>query len=182
MKLVATASQTVGPFFGIGLGHLSSAQPSIKTTPVTVHGRVIDGNGDSVPDAVLEFWQADPFGHYASSPPDASGLASGFVRIVPDVRGCFTFTTCCSGPVPFDDARPQAPHLVVLVFARGLLRQLITRMYFPDEPGNATDPVLQSLSEERRKTLIAQCGPKNTDTLVWNIVLQGEDETVFFVW
>jgi protocatechuate 3,4-dioxygenase alpha subunit len=84
--------------------------------------------------------------------------------------------------VAFDGIRKQAPHLVVLVFARGLLRHLITRMYFADEPGNATDPLLQSLPDDRRSTLIAQGTSDSADTLHWDVVLQGENETVFFAW
>lgn len=181
MKLVPSGSQTVGPFFTIGLGHRCASQP-VATTPITVCGKVVDGNGNGVGDATLEIWQADPQGHYASDPANASGIATGFARIAPDELGQFTFTTCRPGPVPFDENTQQAPHLVVLVFARGLLRHLITRMYFPGEPGNPTDPVLQSLHFERRDTLIAQSTAASADTLEWNIVLQGENETVFFAW
>lgn len=182
MTLVPTGSQTVGPFFTIGLGHLCAAGPALAATPITIRGRIVDGSGNGVPDAALEIWQADPLGHYASEPDDASGLATGFARIAPDEFGQFDFTTCRPGPVPFDETTQQAPHLVVLVFARGLLRHLITRMYFPGEPGNATDPVLQSLPSDRRPTLIAQGSAASAHTLEWNIVLQGENETVFFAW
>jgi protocatechuate 3,4-dioxygenase alpha subunit len=182
MKLIASGSQTVGPFFTIGLSHLCSAQPFRETPSVTVRGRVLDGNGDGVPDAVLEIWQADPLGQYPTGPPDASGLPSGFARIATDESGAFCFTTCRPGAVAFDDAQKQAPHLVVLVFARGLLRQLITRMYFPEIPGNESDRVLQSLPEVRRKTLVARCPSANPENLEWNVVLQGDEETVFFAW
>jgi protocatechuate 3,4-dioxygenase alpha subunit len=135
-----------------------------------------------VPDAVLELWQSDPLGNYPTGSADASGLAAGFARIATDDKGSFSFTTCRPGAVAFDGIQKQAPHLVVLVFARGLLRHLITRMYFPDEPGNATDPLLQSLPDDRRPTLIARGTSGAADTLYWNVVLQGENETVFFAW
>lgn len=182
MKLVATGSQTVGPFFSIGLGYLCAAPSSIETKQVKIHGRVIDGNGQPVPDAVLERWQADQLGNYSPKSTDASGLVAGFARIVTENEGCFSFSTCRPGMVAFDSIRKQAPHLVVLVFARGLLRHLITRMYFPDEPGNAADPLLQSLPDDRRRTLIARHSSRSEDALEWDVVLQGEDETVFFEW
>ncbi|HUB30397.1 MAG TPA: protocatechuate 3,4-dioxygenase subunit alpha [Terracidiphilus sp.] len=181
MKLVPSGSQTVGPFFSIGLTHLCTAQPSRETPPVTVRGRVLDGNGDGVPDAVLEIWQADSCGLYSSGPADASGMPSGFARITSGEDGCFSFATCLPGRIAFDDKRSQAPHLVVLVFARGLLRQLITRMYFSGEALN-DDPVLASIPEDRRRTLVARPGTDSTGHLEWNVVLQGEEETVFFMW
>lgn len=180
MRLVATASQTVGPFFYIGLGHLCNAQRSLETIPAAVHGKVLDALGVPVPDAVLELWQANTRGHYVAEPESNSGAASGFARIATDDQGCFSFNTCRPGAVPFDSEQMQAPHIVVLVFCRGLLRHLMTRMYFPDEPANDADPVLQSLPADRRRTLIAS--KASPDTLEWNIVLQGEDETVFFAW
>jgi protocatechuate 3,4-dioxygenase, alpha subunit len=182
MKLVSTGSQTVGPFFTIGLSHLSSPQTPVEPGQLTIHGRIVDGNGDPVSDAMLEVWRADPLGRYASTPTDVSGLASGFTRVASDDRGCFSFTTSRPGLVDFNDKQRQAPHLVVLVFARGLLRQLITRMYFPDEPGNGADPVLHSVPADRRKTMIAKRSLVHRDVLKWDIVLQGEDETVFFAW
>jgi protocatechuate 3,4-dioxygenase, alpha subunit len=182
MKLVATGSQTVGPFFSIGLGYLCATPTSTEIKPVKIHGRVIDGNGQPVPDAVLELWQADLLGNYATKSTDASRLVTGFARIATDNEGCFSFSTCRPGAVAFDSIRKQAPHLVVLVFARGLLRHLITRMYFPDGPGNAADPLLQSLPDDRRPTLIARRSLDSADGLEWDVVLQGEDETVFFEW
>jgi protocatechuate 3,4-dioxygenase alpha subunit len=146
-----------------------------------VCGQVLDANRSPVPDAVLELWEADPAGHY-SREPDASGRAAGFARIATDEEGRFSFTTCRPGAVPFDNTQMQAPHIVVLVFARGLLRHLMTRMYFPGQVANAADPLLQSLPENRRSTLAAHSQPESGENLEWNIVLQGEDETVFFAW
>jgi protocatechuate 3,4-dioxygenase, alpha subunit len=182
MKLVASGSQTVGPFFSIGLTHLCSAELSHGAPALAVRGRVLDGNGDGVPDAMLEIWQADSHGEYSTASDRAHGLPSGFGRVATDEHGCFHFTTCRPGEVPFDDKTKQAPHLVVLVFCRGLLRQLITRMYFAAEPENEHDPVLKSIPEYRRRTLIAQPGSSGAHSLEWNIVLQGEGETVFFAW
>jgi protocatechuate 3,4-dioxygenase, alpha subunit len=182
MKSVPTSSQTVGPFFAIGLDHLYALPTSVESGMAIVRGRVVDGNGETVPDAMLEIWQADPGGHYAPDRISASGRAIGFRRIASDDRGRFSFTTYRPGPVPFDNTHEQAPHLVVLVFARGLLRQLITRMYFPHEPLNATDPILQSLPLDRRETLVARVTDQDAGSLEWDIVLQGEAETVFFAW
>jgi protocatechuate 3,4-dioxygenase, alpha subunit len=182
MKLVATGSQTVGPFFSIGFAHLCSLPALVEAKPVTVYGKVVDGEGEGVPDAVLELWQADPLGNYATGSADPLGVPGGFARIATDDKGDFSFSTCRPGAVDFDGIQKQAPHLVVLVFARGLLRHLITRMYFPDEPGNATDPLLQSLPDDRRPSLIARTALGSADTLQWDVVLQGENETVFFAW
>jgi len=181
MRLVPTASQTVGPYFFIGMGHLCTRSAPAPAKEVTVHGQVLDANRAPVPDAVLELWFADPSGQYASRA-DASGRPCGFARIATDAEGRFSFTTCMPGPVPFDCECMQAPHIGVLFFARGLLRHLLTRMYFPGERTNAADPLLQSLSEDRRATLVARNTSASGKDLEWNIVLQGENETVFFAW
>jgi protocatechuate 3,4-dioxygenase alpha subunit len=184
MKLVPTASQTVGPYFRIGLEHLCANPAAKGAKTVTVRGRVLDANREPVPDAMLELWQADLRGQYDSQPESANsrGRAAGFARIATADDGSFAFTAGRPGAVPFDGTRIQAPHIEVLVFARGLLRQLITRMYFPGEEANAADPVLQSLPDDRRATLIARGPSSAAEILEWNIVLQGEDETVFFAW
>lgn len=183
MKLIPTASQTVGPFFRIGLGYLCEGSTPADSQIVSVRGRVLDGERNPVPDAVLELWQADPQGHYTGhAPADGSGRAGGFARIATDESGSFHFCTCLPGAVPFDDISMQAPHIVVLVFARGLMRHLITRMYFPGQPANSSDPVLQSIPEERRYTLIAQSQSSSSDELEWDVVLHGAGETVFFAW
>lgn len=179
MKLVPTASQTVGPYFSIGMEYLCATSAPAET--VTVHGQVFDANRLPVPDAVLELWHADPSGLY-SSQRERSGRPAGFARIATDAEGRFSFTTCKPGAVPSGLNHMQAPHIEVLFFARGLLRHLITRMYFPDEASNATDPLLQSLPDDRRATLVASDKSASGDDLEWNIVLQGEDETVFFAW
>jgi protocatechuate 3,4-dioxygenase alpha subunit len=181
----STPSQTVGPFFRIGLEHLNRANLSEGSAGerVAIHGRVLDGDGQPVPDAILEIWQADADGLYHhpenAGDPDATTFF-GFGRIPTDEHGTFSFTTTKPGPVHGSDGKPQAPHLQISVFMRGLLKQLVTRLYFPDEPLNGSDPVLQVVPESRRVTLTARkAGPKE-NTLEWNVHLQGADETVFF--
>ena len=159
-----TPSQTVGPFFGVGLPFDKGEQiaPPGSAGVIRIEGQVIDGKGDPVPDALLEIWQ----------------LGTGFGRARTDSEGAFSFMTVKPGATPAPDGRLQAPHLNVTVFARGLLRHLVTRMYFPDEAeANATDPTLNLVEPARRETLIAKnCG----GVLHFDIRLQGERETVFF--
>ena len=186
MRSTCAGSQTVGPFFRIGLEWLCAQPEPPAPDQVTVSGRVLDGAGDPVPDAMLELWYADPRGVYSAAPPTANSSSSacpaGFARIATDDRGCYTFSLPKPGAVEFGDGRMQAPHVVILVFARGLLRHLITRMYFPDEPANETDPLLQTVPEDRRSSLVARARAANRNRLEWNVVLQGDGETVFFAW
>jgi protocatechuate 3,4-dioxygenase, alpha subunit len=175
-----TASQTVGPFFHLGMNYLTrdNLVPQARTgEKVTLRGRVLDGDGIGVPDAVVEIWQADPAGEYHSAT-----RFQGFGRVETGANGEFSFTTIKPGPVPAPDGSLQAPHIVVTLFARGLLKQLLTRVYFPDEPGNAGDAILKLVPPGRRATLIAtrssESGGENL--LEWNIVMQGPGETVFF--
>jgi len=182
----STPSQTVGPFFSIGLDRLNRADLA-EGNPgehVVVQGRVLDGDGQGVPDAVLEIWQADADGRYHHpqhmDPPNNAKTFFGFGRIPTDAQGRFSFTTIKPGPVHGQDGKPQAPHLQISVFMRGLLRQLVTRLYFPEDPLNASDPVLQVVPVSRRETLIARQTDSKEDTLEWNVFLQGGNETVFF--
>jgi protocatechuate 3,4-dioxygenase alpha subunit len=175
MTLVPTPSQTAGPFVHIGLTWLCRdclAPPDADGECVTVEGRVLDGDGQPVTDAFIEIWQADPHGRYTDA-----GF-HGFGRVPTDGQGVFRFTTVKPGHVPGPGGSRQAPHLLVAVFARGLLKHVVTRMYFPDEPGNAADPVLALVPADRRSTLVARA--RGAGVLAWDIVLQGEDETVFF--
>jgi protocatechuate 3,4-dioxygenase alpha subunit len=175
MTLVPTASQTVGPFVHIGMAKLYRdclAPPGTEGERVTIEGRVLDGDGRPVTDAVIEIWQADPHGRYAGTEFHGSG------RVATDGKGVFRFTTVKPGRVPGPDGSLQAPHLLVAVFARGLLKHVLTRMYFPDEPGNAADPVLAIVPADRRPTLVART--RGAGVLAWDIVLQGRDETIFF--
>ena len=185
-----TASQTVGPFFHLGISFLTREHleaQGIGGELVTIRGKVLDGDGNAVPDALLELWQADAAGQYAEDRPDrdSSPRFRGFGRAETDEDGAFRFTTIKPGPVPYLDGGMQAPHIVVTVFSRGLLKPLWTRLYFPDEPGNAGDPVLKLVPPDRRATLIARrsgesAGNSRENILEWNVVMQGDGETVFF--
>ncbi len=185
MGLHPTASQTIGPYLRIGLTPMfvtEIAGPDVPGERITLRGRVLDGDGRPVNDALIEVWQANAAGRYAhpddrQEKPLTPGF-QGFGRSPTDDDGAFRFTTIKPGSAPGSDGQTQAPHLAVVFFMRGLLRQLVTRVYFPGDPANATDPVLQLVPVERRATLIAR--PAADGTLEWDIHLQGADETVFF--
>jgi protocatechuate 3,4-dioxygenase alpha subunit len=180
VSLRPTPSQTVGPFFAVGTRWLTRndiAPPGVLGERVTIEGRVLDGDGNAVPDAVLEVWQADAHGRYADRG-DSRAAFTGFGRIATDGDGRFRLATIKPGPVPGPRGSRQAPHILVSVFSRGLMRRLVTRLYFPDEPANADDPVLGQVAPPRRSTLIAR--RRSADGLEWDIVLQGAAETVFF--
>ena len=186
MKLQATTSQTVGPFFTIGLTRLKKndlAGAEISGERITIAGRVVDGDGKSVPDAMLEIWQANGHGKYAH-PEDTQNKPlepgfQGFGRVGVDENGRFQFTTIKPGTVPGPDGKMQAPHIAVCVFARGLLLQLVTRIYFPEEVANADDYVLNLVEPARRGSLVAR-KTAVAGAFEWNVILQGDDETVFF--
>jgi protocatechuate 3,4-dioxygenase alpha subunit len=187
MSLQATTSQTVGPFFAIGLTWLNQdnlAGPGVSGERVTIAGRVFDGDGKPVPDAIIEVWQANAHGKYAhpedtQEKPLEPGF-KGYGRIPTDDNGKFRFATIKPGSVPGPDGKPQAPHIAVSFFARGLLRRLVTRIYFPEEPANASDFVLNLVDPARRRTLIAKKVTGQDGALEWNVILQGREETVFF--
>jgi protocatechuate 3,4-dioxygenase, alpha subunit len=187
MARQATTWQTVGPFFRIGLEWLykdNIAGPGVKGEHVEIQGRVLDAEGQGVPDAMLEFWQANSEGKYAH-PDDQQQKTieksfQGFARVPTREDGGFRFTTVKPGRVPGPDDKLQAPHIVVSVFMRGLLSRLVTRIYFPDEPSNSEDYALSLVEPSRRATLIARKSPQNAGVLEWNVVLQGPEETVFF--
>ncbi len=170
-----TPSQTVGPFFGFALPYADGpyVAPEWHSDAIRIRGRVLDGAGDPVPDALVEIWQAGPDGKVP-----AGGGAwrragtdfSGFGRCATDPAGNYWFSTVKPGG--------PAPHIAVLVFARGLLKPVRTRMYFPDEPGNGTDPVLSAVPEERRDTLVAV--RESDRSYRFDVHLQGDKETVFF--
>ena len=186
-----TPSQTVGPFFAICLPWPDGPEVVPESAPgaIVIAGRVTDGAGDPVPDAVVETWQAAPdgsFGHPDDPRPAAAGEAGpaprfrGFGRSPTGPDGEFRIVTLRPAALPCGDGRTEAPHLDVSVFARGLLDRLVTRIYFPDEEeANAADPVLSAVGAPRRDTLIAvpDGGPAR---LRFDIRLQGEGETVFF--
>jgi protocatechuate 3,4-dioxygenase alpha subunit len=187
MSLQATTSQTIGPFFKIGLHWLvrdNLAEAGVSGERVRIEGRVVDGDGIPVPDAFLEIWQANAQGKYAhpedSQPKPVDPKFTGYGRIPTNGEGTFRFTTIKPGPVPGPDGNEQAPHLLVSVFMRGLLRRLVTRVYFPDEPLNAADYILNLVEPARRSTLIATRISGHPGALEWNVILQGSNETVFF--
>jgi protocatechuate 3,4-dioxygenase, alpha subunit len=179
-------SQTSGPFLSIGLldGYLgASLVPEDDPRAIRIRGRLLDGNGDPVPDGLVEIWQANAAGRYAH-PEDARDdipLEEGFLgfgRSGTVEDGWFEFVTVKPGRVPAPGGGLQAPHLVVTVFARGLLKHLVTRLYFPDEvDANAEDPVLLGLAPDERETLVARVADGN---LRFDVVLQGDHQTTFF--
>ena len=187
MSLHATTSQTVGPFFSIGFSWLyreNLAGANVSGERVEIAGCILDGDGNPVPDGIVEIWQANSNGKYAhpddpQEKPIDKGF-SGYGRVPTDDEGRFRFSTIKPGRVPGPDGRLQAPHLAVSVFTRGLLQRLITRLYFSDEPSNADDFVLNLVEAGRRGTLIARKLGDRPGTLEWNVVLQGPGETVFF--
>lgn len=205
-----TPSQTVGPFFHYSLpwkggadlvgaselgaradlfpaDHYVLAEPAARIAPkgqlIEIAGRVFDAKDDPVPDAMIEIWQANAAGRYASPddwrdevPIDPAFI--GFGRSSTEVDGSWRFRTIRPGSVPGPGNALQAPHIALSIFGRGLLKRLPTRLYFDGDPANATDPVLDRVPRERRATLIA----KQTDDGTWwlDIHLAGADETVFF--
>jgi protocatechuate 3,4-dioxygenase alpha subunit len=186
MRVPATTSQTVGPFFTIGLDWLNKvdlAENGVAGERVAIAGRVMDGDGNAVPDALIEIWQANSHGKYAHPEDTQSKVLEpefqGYGRIGVDESGRFKFTTVKPGAVPGLNGKMQAPHIAVSVFARGLMRRLVTRIYFPEEAANAEDYVLNLVDPARRETLITR---KTTvpGALEWNVILQGAEETVFF--
>jgi protocatechuate 3,4-dioxygenase alpha subunit len=187
MSNVPTASQTVGPFFSIGMSGMCSAETTTHATggtSVTVRGRVLDGDERPVPDAVLEIWHADGDGKYDSQggvdQVEAAGVPAGFGRIATNDEGEFRFTTRMPGAVTEPDGKVQAPHLAVVLFMRGLLRHLVTRIYFSGESENSADPVFNLVPDERRATLLASRSDGVGGEYLWDVRLQGERETVFF--
>ncbi|MET0879329.1 MAG: protocatechuate 3,4-dioxygenase subunit alpha [Tardiphaga sp.] len=186
-----TPSQTVGPFFAYGLTPNGNyawndaftnnlLTPDVSGDRIRIEGFVYDGDGANVPDAMLEIWQADAQGRF-SDPQDSRALPNssfkGFGRCGTGAEG-YSFETIKPGAVPGLDGKPQAPHIVLAVFGRGMTMQSMTRIYFDDEPANAGDEVMALVPEDRRGTLIA----KKTAPGVYrfDIYLQGDNETVFF--
>jgi protocatechuate 3,4-dioxygenase alpha subunit len=178
-----TPSQTVGPFFHVGMPWEDGPYAVPPGTPGAfwIRGRVTDGAGEPVPDAIVETWQADPEGRF-DHPDDPRGSAPrdgfrGFTRCPTDADGRYAILTVKPGAVRGPAGTDQAPHIDVSVFARGLLDRVVTRIYFPDEPATETDPILGAVDPARRATLVAGTGE---DGYVFDILLQGEHETVFF--
>jgi len=197
-----TPWQTVGPFFHYGLPwkggadltgtsdlgarpdlfapeHYLLRSPAshgpVEGVSIEIFGRVLDGDGKPVPDALVEIWQADAAGHYYT--PGAAQSFIGFGRSATSNEGDYRFRTILPGRVPGPGNSLQAPHIAVGVLARGLLKRLVTRIYFADSEGLDADPVLELVPPDRRDTLIAR---KQAGGYRFDIILQGAGETVFF--
>jgi protocatechuate 3,4-dioxygenase, alpha subunit len=166
-----TPSQTVGPFFSFGLcaDEKAALVPADAPEAIRITGRVLDGEGEPVPDAMVEIWQSDPDGRYR---PDFGWGRSGC-----DEEGRYSLVTCKPGRVPDGNGGLQAPHLSLLVFARGLLKPVRTRLYFPGEEANADDRVLAAVPDGDRPTLIARAVEGG---LEFDVRLRGEEQTTFF--
>lgn len=182
MKRGVTPSQTVGPFFSIGLEWLNRTDLTggAAGERVTVRGRLLDADGNGVPDGVLEIWQANQNGEYPGTLVNATAGFCGFGRVPTNDEGRFEFTTLKPGATRLADGSVEAPHLKISIFLRGVLQRLVTRMYFPGEAPNENDPALLRVPEQRRQTLIAQPTSDGSGKLMWDIRLQGNNETVFF--
>ena len=185
-KYISTPSQTVGPYLHIGLDWLNTSnlvQADTEGQHLVLQGRLIDADGQPIPDGMIEIWQANTHGKYAHPDDHASQPLTknfmGFGRMPTDEQGGFRFSTIKPGRVLHRDGSLQAPHIMVHIFARGLVKQLVTRVYFPDDD-HADDLVMNLEPVDRRHTLVASAHADQSNVLDWNIVLGGENETVFF--
>lgn len=189
MSFIPSGSQTVGPFFNFGLTINAAlgvlAREGAHGERIQVQFRVTDGDGEPTPgDSMIELWQADSNGCYRHPDDDRASEAdpnfTGFGRLETSPLGVCVFETVKPGRAAGPDGKLQAPHINVIVFARGLLKHLYTRLYFAGDPANAEDPILALVPESRRSTILAQ--PVEGRPGVWHmdIRLQGDNETVFF--
>ncbi len=188
-----TPSQTVGPYLHLGLTQGRFGAPEIFDPAVTdagapgafirIEGRVLDGEGNVLPDALIETWQADGEGRYphpADGRPPASNSFRGFGRCPTAKDGTFHIATIKPGRVPGPNGTTQAPHINVSVLARGVVKRLFTRIYFAGDAANASDPILALVPADRRDTLLAKPDAKTPNVFRFDIRLQGAGETVFF--
>lgn len=178
-----TPWQTVGPYFHYALPYDNGSQVVGSSRPdaFTLHGHVYDAAGDPIPDSLVEIWQADESGRFADEPgifeAPAAEAFRGFGRSDTDADGHYAFTTVKPAGVPTEDGAEQAPHIAMSVFARGMLRRVVTRVYFDDEASaNASDPLLTSVEPSRAATLVAV---SEDGGYRFDVRLQGADETVF---
>ena len=181
----ATPSQTVGPFFRLGLDRpewSDLTRDGPRGDKIAIEGRVLDGDGAPVDDAVLEIWQADADGRY-DHPEDgrpADPGFHGFGRAMSDEGGRYRFVTVRPGRVPGQGGALQAPHVNLTVFARGLLKQLVTRIYFADDPSNDRDPVLSGIADPAARQTLLAVRQDAAAAYRFDVVLQGKGETAFF--
>jgi protocatechuate 3,4-dioxygenase alpha subunit len=178
---------TVGPFFHAVLpwkGGGELAKPETKGERITILGRVLDAEGKPINDAMIELWQANAAGRYNHSedkgPGEIDPSFQGFGRVAADEQGCFTVDTIRPGPVRGLGNSLQAPHIDISIFARGVLKRLVTRLYFAGDPANDADPVLGLIEEERRQTIMATQDPGKPGCWLFTLHLGGPRETVFF--
>jgi protocatechuate 3,4-dioxygenase alpha subunit len=186
-RLGLTPPQTIGPFFHYALPLAEGGRLVADDDPraIRIVGVVRDGAGAPVSDAMIETWQADAAGRYAHPADDRDGPGhepgfSGFGRVETDADGAYEIVTVKPGRVPGADGTPQAPHIALMVHARGVLRHLVTRVYFPDEDkANAADPALSAIGDAARAERLVAI-PENGG-LRFDIHIQGECETPFFM-
>jgi protocatechuate 3,4-dioxygenase alpha subunit len=194
-----TPSQTVGPFYAYCLTPTKYKLhdiftndlivPGLDGQKIRIEGRVIDGDNVGIPDAMVEIWQADANGGFAHARDHHQGANTGFKgfgRVEPDNEGNYHFITIKPGRVKAPDGTLQAPHIDVAVFARGMLKHLVTRIYFGDEDSNENDPVLSQVPADRRGTLVAKRQARNDGEKLYRFDIriqegaEGPPETQFF--
>jgi protocatechuate 3,4-dioxygenase alpha subunit len=185
MDHVPTPSSTVGPYLHLGLTEKYSvtqiAPPDAKGERIFLRCRIFDSENVPVDDAMIELWQADSDGRYRHADnPSFDVSFSGFGRAATNEQGYCDFETIKPGRVPASDGNLQAPHISAAVYARGILLQLYTRIYFAGDPANEQDPILVLIPESRRQTLLAQPDTSRANGWQFDIRLRGENETVFF--
>lgn len=182
-RRIPSSSQTVGPFFTIGLSYLIARIAELDdagATLIEIRGRVLDRDGSPVPDAMLEFWHPGDTGARALVGSRDQAIPGGFRRVATDLEGSFAVRIARPASTSVQTEAQQAPHFMVLIFARGLQRHLISRVYLEGARGNEDDPVLLCVPADRRGTLIAKTD--GTGSYQWDVILQGANETVFFAW
>ena len=178
-ELLITPSQTIGPFFKYGLTWEGGENLFPESAPgrrIRIAGMVTDAKGKPMPDSLIEFWQADAAGSFA---PARTGASGGFGRVATDGAGRYAINTVYPGQVAGTGGGKQAPHVLVVLFARGLLVQVVSRIYFEGEAANRDDPVLAACGA-RGATLLARRDTGGADSYTWNVSMQGPNETVFF--
>ena len=188
MMIGQTPSQTVGPYFRIGMvdgGENILVKEGTVGERIYVEGRLLDGDGQPINDGCVEIWQADSNGIYNHSADPRCEQADpnfvGFGRCGTDDDGVFSFKTIRPGVVPFDDEQDQAPHLLVRVMMRGMLLHATTRLYFSDAIANESDPVLNTLDSDKRQRLVAQRDDtEGTPIFRYDIHMQGDQAMIFF--